>query len=448
MRLIPTKKQALLTWLIGYGLLAANAYAEALKAEEEEQWSIHAQATYFNQQKNNFSALYRGSNSLLNKSEGGGKNSYSFSATAFLGARLWEGGEAYYNGEMFQGVPFSSQLVGLGGFQNGELQKGAFTSPVFYNARAFLRQTFGLGGEKEFLEGEANQLASRVDKNRLVFSFGKFNTLDFFDDNTYSHDPRTQFQNFAIFSMGAYGYAADTKGFTYGAVMEWYQGDWVTRIARLALPSIPNTSLLDHSLSHNYGDQIEVTHTHQLNQQPGAIRVLYYEQRAFMGTYQDALTQNSSSPDLTAVRKDGTKSWGYGLNIEQAINSDVGVFARWSQNPGKTETQTLDISRSLSGGVSIKGASWSRPNDIVGVGYAINGISANQISYLKNGGMTAFIGDGNLNYKTEQIFETYYSAQIYKDLSLTLDYQRIANPAYNSARGPIHIIGLRAHIEM
>ena len=230
--------------------------------------------------------------------------------------------------------------------------------------------------------------------------------------------------------------------------MEWYQGDWVTRMARLALPSIPNTSLLDHSLSHNYGDQIEVSHSHQLNQQPGAIRVLYYEQRAFMGRYQDALDQNSSSPDLTTIRKDGTKSWGYGLNIEQAINSDIGVFARWSQNPGKTETQTLDISRSLSGGVSIKGTSWSRPKDIVGVGYAINGISASQINYLKNGGMTAFIGDGSLNYKTEQIFETYYSGQIYKDLSLTLDYQRIANPAYNSARGPIHIFSLRAHIEM
>ena len=450
MRIKPTNSLSLFALFICSGALINQAYAQATADETPETWSVHAQATYINQQKNNFSTLYHGENSLLNKSEGSGKNSYSFSATAFLGTRLWDGAEAYYNAEMFQGVPFGSQLVGLGGFQNGELQKGAFTSPVYYNARAFVRQTFGLGGDQEFLASEANQLAGHVDKNRLVFSFGKFNTLDFFDDNTYSHDPRTQFQNFAIFSMGAYGYAADTKGFTYGAVMEWYQGDWIARIARLALPSIPNTSSLDHSLSKHYGDQIEVTRAYQWNDQPGAIRALYYEQHAFMGGYQDALNAMTPNtiPDITAVRQNGTKSWGYGLNWEQALNSDVGLFARWSQNPGKTETQTLDISRSLSGGLSIKGSTWSRPDDIVGIGFAVNGISAAEINYLKQGGYTAFIGDGQLSYKNEQVFEAYYNSKIYKELYLTVDYQRIANPAYNSSRGPIHILGLRAHIEM
>ena len=98
--------------------------------------------------------------------------------------------------------------------------------------------------------------------------------------------------------------------------------------------------------------------------------------------------------------------------------------------------------------MSIKGSSWSRPKDTVGIGYAVNGISSSQISYLQQGGMAAFIGDGALNYKKEQILETFYSAKVYKELFISADYQRIANPAYNSARGPVNFFGLRAHIEM
>jgi hypothetical protein len=418
---------------------------------ETEQWSIHGQATYIAQQKNNFNSPYYGQNSLLNKSEGVGGKSYSLSATAFIGTRLWEGAEVYWNGEMFEGTPFGGQLTGLGGFYNGELQKGAFAPPIYYTARAFLRQTFGLGGGKEHIESEANQLAGNLDKNRIVVTYGKFATLDFFDDNTYSHDGRTQFQNFSIFSMGAYGYAADTKGYTYGAVIEWYQDDYILKFARLAMPTVPNTAQLDYSLTKDYTNQVELTRSHELWGQPGAVRGLFYQQRAFMGTYQNANTlaqQTGTTPDVINVRQNATNSWGYGLNLEQAINDDVGVFGRWSWNPGTTETQTLDISKSISGGVSIKGSNWKRPDDTLGIGYAVNGISSSQISYLQQGGMTAFIGDGALSNRNEQVFETYYSAKVYKDLYLSFDYQRIANPAYNSARGPLNIFGIRAHIEM
>jgi len=438
-------------------LLAAAPVSDTPIAEEmdndgeTEQWSIHGQATYIAQQKNNFNSPYYGQNSLLNKSEGNGSKSYSVSATAFLGARLWEGAEAYYNPEMFEGTPFTGQLVGLGGFQNGELQKGSFAPPVYYTARAFLRQTFGLGGGKEYIEGSPNQLAGNIDKNRIVLTYGKFATLDFFDQNTYSHDPRTQFQNFSIFLMGAYGYAADAKGFTYGVVAEWYQENWILKAARLAMPTSPNTLQLDYSLAKDYTNQIELTRSHEAWGQPGAIRALVYQQYAYMANYQNALNlaqATGTTPDIYSVRQPGQTSWGYGFNLEQAVNNDVGLFARWSWNPGKTETQTLDISRSLSGGISIKGSSWSRPSDTVGLGYAVNAIASPESSYLQQGGMTMFIGDGALSYKTEQVFETYYSAKIYKQLYVSADYQRIANPAYNSARGPVNFFGLRAHIEM
>jgi high affinity Mn2+ porin len=413
-----------------------------------ETWTMHGQATYVVQQKNNFASPTSGRNSLLNKAEGGGTASYTLSMTAFLGARLWEGAEVYYNPELFQGTPFNGELVGLGGFQNGELQKGAFTKPVHYTARAFVRQTFNLGDAQQTVHSGANQLAGHVDENRLVFSFGKLATLDFFDFNTYSHDTRTQFQNFSLFSMGAYSYAADTKGFTYGGVMEWYHKDWIVKAARLALPTVPNTQTLDFTLKKDFTDQIEVTHQHELWSQPGAVRALYYQQFAFMGNYSNALAQAQPTPDISSVRQAAQRAWGYGLNMEQAIGHEIGIFARWSWNPGRTETQTVDISQSLSGGVTLKGVNGSRPHDSVGFGFAMNGLAASQISYLQKGGLSPFIGDGSLNYKNEKIWECYYSAKVYQDLHLTLDYQRIANPAYNASRGPVHFLGLRAHIEI
>ena len=419
--------------------------------QEVEKFSVHAQMTYINQMHNSFNSRYNGENSLLSRSEGSTGRSYSLSGTLFLGARLFEDTEVYYNPEMFSGSPFSGALVGLGGFQNGELQKGAYAPPIYFTGRTFVRQTFQFGGEREYLESDANQLARYIDSNRLVISVGKFNTLDFFDANTYSHDPRTQFQNFAIFSMGAYNYAADPKGFTVGVVAEWFKDDWTLRAARLALPKAPNTPDLDYSLSEHYGDQIELTRAYNLFDQPGAIRLLYFSANALMSRYQNAVQlgiQTNSTPDITKTRSPDQKLWGYGLNFEQAITKDVGVFGRWSWYTGQTETQTLDISQSLSGGVSINGTSWRRPEDTLGIGYAISGISASEIDYLQRGGMTAFIGDGALQYKREQVFEAYYSLKAYKGVFFTADFQRIQNPAYNNARGPINIFGLRAHIEL
>lgn len=439
--------------IIGLYILLQSICPNLVNAQEpvEEQWSIHGQLTGIVQQKTNFYSPYADQNSLLNHSQGNGAKSYTSSATLFLGTRLWKGAEIYYNPEMFGGVPFDGQLSGLGGFYNGELQKGAYSPPIYFNGRSFIRQTVGLGGESEYLESAANQLAGTVDKNRLVFSYGKFSSLDFFDQNSYSHDGRTQFMNFSIFSMGAFGYAADTKGFTYGGVVEWYQNNWIARAARLALPNVPNLPALDYGLTQNYANQFELTREHEIMAQPGAIRVLYYQQQAFMGSFRSASIlgqQTRTTPELINVRQAGQNTWGYGINFEQALRDDIGIFGRWSWNPGTTETQTLDISSSLSGGISIKGNRWSRPNDTLGIGFAMNGISAEQIGYLQQRGMTAFIGDGDLSYQKEQIFETYYSAKVFKELYISADYQRIQNPAYNAARGPIHIFGLRAHIEM
>ncbi len=415
-----------------------------------ERWNLHGQVTYIAQWKNNFASPYRGAKSLRNRTEGDIAKTYTLTATAFAGVRLWQGAEVYYNPEMFEGIPFSD-LSGLGSFTNGELQKGTAIPPIYYTARAFFRQTFGLGGGQQYREGQANQLAGGVDANRVVISYGAFSALDFFDQNAYSHDGRTQFMNWAIISGGAYDYAANSRGLSFGLVGEYYTADWVLRAGRLALPYSPNTLPLNHSLRQDYGDQIELTHSHTLLDQPGKLRALVFRNTGVMANYQEAVAlgnQGNTVPNIFSVRHPGQRKRGYLLNAEQAITGDIGAFARWSWNSGQAESISYDIGRSLSGGVIVNGNRWSRPRDSFGVAFAVNGLSAAEIAYLQRGGVTMMIGDGALSYRPEQIMETFYALSVYRGFQFSADYQRIANPGYNAARGPVNFFGIRVHMEM
>ena len=74
-------------------------------------------------------------------------------------------------------------------------------------------------------------------------------------------------------------------------------------------------------------------------------------------------------------------------------------------------------------------------------------LSVDRRRFLEAGGVSFFIGDGALRYKPETILEVFYSAQLVKGAWVTLDYQRIQNPAYNAARGPINVFAVRLHAE-
>lgn len=413
-------------------------------------YSLHGQATYVLQYKNQFNSPYSGEKSLLSAGDVG--KSYTVTITPFLGVRLWKGAEAFYNPEAAQGVPFS-QLSGLGGFTNGEMQRGNLVPMQFYNARAFIRQTIGLGGGLEHIEDAPNQIKGNVDKRRLTLTYGLFSALDYFDSNSYSHDAKTQFLNWSIMAAGAYDFAANARGYTYGVVGEYFDDGWTVRLARLAMPKTPNGTSLDYQLTKQYGDQIEVEHEHQFFGQGGALRVLFFQNRGIMATFNDAITQADQTglnpPNILTARNGYQTKWGYVLNAEQAVFDDIGLFARWSWNNGQSETQAFtDISRSLSAGTAIKGNSWGRADDTYGLAFALNGISASQINYLNRGGNTMFIGDGRIAYQGERILETYYSLNVCKGAYLSADYQYIRNPAYNSDRGPVSFFGLRAHIEL
>lgn len=410
-----------------------------------EGWNARFQATYIRQAKPAFSAAYSGANSLLPDAE----KSYSFTSTAYLGLRLARDTELYFNPELVQGVPMSG-LVGLGGLSNSELQKTAGPTPTLYRARLFVRQTWGLGGERESVAPDQNQLGGTRDKNRVVLSAGNLAVTDIFDVNSYAHDARTQFMNWAFLTHGAYDYAADARGYSRGAALEYYAGDWVLRAGRFMLPREPNGLPLDPDLSRHYGDQVELEKRYLLSGQPGKARLLLFRNRAVMGSFADALAHAAGGvPDTATVRQLRDKR-GWGVSVEQSLGDTAGVFARMGRSDGASEVYAFaEIDRSLSLGVSVKGARWGRELDTFGLAYARNGLSGPHRDYLAAGGIGFFVGDGRLNYRPEVIVEGYYSfgLDVLQRSALSVGAQYIRNPAYNADRGPVRVYSVRLHTE-
>jgi high affinity Mn2+ porin len=416
------------------------------QASESEEWNAKFQATYVWQGKRPLSAIYSGPNSLSTDKE----KSYSFTATAALGFRPWTGGELYVNPEASQGVPLSG-LTGLGGFTNGEIARTSGPVLKVYRARLFLRQTWGMGGEQEAVESDANQLAGKVDKRRWVLTAGNLSVVDIFDDNAYSHDPRTQFLNWSLMTHGAYDYAADARGYSSGIALEWYHDAWAVRAGRFVQPKQPNQLQLDSRIFQHYGDQLEIEHAHTIGSQPGKLRFLAFRNRAKMSRFQDALdlaARTGGTPDINNVRTGEQIKHGFGLNLEQALSADIGLFARSSWADGGTEAYAFtEIDRSVSGGALVKGSAWGRGRDSAGVALARNGLSDVHRDYLGAGGLGFFIGDGRLNYRAEAILEAFYNFNVSKGTWVSLDWQHIRNPAYNADRGPARVASVRLHAE-
>lgn len=414
---------------------------------ESDRWEIHGQTTYIQQGYPRFSAPYTGANSLPPWPQ----TRETWSVSAFLGLRLWDGGELYYNPELLQGFGLSS-TVGAAGFPNGEAQKSDFLYPHYNTSRLFLRQTFGFGGEQETVESDYGQMAGKRDVSRLTLQIGKFAVHDLFDNNSYAQDPRVDFMNWSIWAAGAFDYTADKVGLTYGAVAELNQKAWALRAGYFLVGDKSDSNDFDMQLFKRGGYVAELETRYSLFSQPGKLRLTGWVNSYFAGKYRDALNlTNATDTDINAaivkVRQDATK-YGYVVNLEQAINDDVGVFGRWSWNNGKSEiTAFTDIDASLSAGASIKGKSWGRPDDKIGIAGAINSISQDHRDFLAAGGLGILVGDGRLNYSNEQILETYYAFMPVKDLTLTFDYQYIKNPGYNADRGPVHVFSGRLHAE-
>ncbi len=415
--------------------------------------NIHGQTTYINQRYNNFTSSYSGMNSMSAQKS----MAYTWSGTLFFGARLAPNTDIYFNPEVISGVPFSD-LTGLGGFSNGEANKSAGLNAKFYSARAFLRQTINQEGDKVVLENEANQITQTVSSNRVVVTAGQFSTLDIFDDSRYAKDPRIQFMNWGNMTYLAYDYAADARGYSTGLAGEWYLSNWVMRASRMLAPKSPNGRDLNWQIFNTYGDQIEVERQHNIAGLPGKVSVLAYRNRMILARFQDAtnyvVANNAQGTQaINNVRTNYQYKTGVGINGEQALTKDLGIYGRAFTSDGHTETMSFtEADNSISVGMGLNGTSWSRPKDTIGISMMQNGLSSYRKNYLQSGGVSYFIGDyagpgQAISYRPERIGEVYYNATVIKNVLAGLNFQHINNPAYNAARGPVNILSFRIHAE-
>ncbi len=418
--------------------------AAASTSEVPEQWALHGQLTNVTQGHRKFSSPYSGANSL----DADGRTEETTDLTLYAGMRLWRGAELWLNPEIDQGFGLSG-TVGMAGFPSGEAYKIGANAPYLRIPRAFVRQVFALGGGTDDLDPAANQLGGPRPTNNVTITLGKFSVVDIFDTNTYAHDPRADFMNWSIIDAGSMDYAADAWGFTYGGALEWTQGGWTLRGGLFQLSKIPNGKITAVDFS-QYSVMAEVERRNQWYGHPGKIKVTGFFNRGRMGSYRDALQlarDSGTVPDTTLVRKDDSNS-GLALNLEQELTRNLGLFARASFNNGSKEAyEFTEINQSLSAGLSLKGRQWGRPDDIVGMALAINGLSAAARDYFSASGIGILIGDGALRYGPEKIVETYYSMRIAPQLQAGFNYQHVNNPAHNRDRGPVSIFGARLHAE-
>ena len=427
-----------------FGDIPWNPPAKPLLPESDV-WNVHVQTTFLPQGYPAIRSPYAGPDSL----PGGGQLQSTWTTSAFLGVKLWEGGEFYFDPELAQGFGLNGTL-GVAGFPNGEAQKAGAAFPKIRAQRYYFKQTFGLGGGQEDVDDAPNQLAGKRDIDRITVIAGRFAVGDFFDNNAYAHDPRADFMNWAMWASAAYDFPADLPGFTRGAVVELNRKDWAVRAGLFEEPTAPNSDVLT---AKGLGGVVEFEGRYNIFEQPGKIRLGAFDNQGHTGNYNQAIAIENADPALdinvvmAGIRHDNQK-YGFYANLEQQLVKDVGLFARASWNDGSNEILSFtDIDRSVSGGLSVKGSFWGRPDDTVGIGGAVNGLSDAHRAFLAAGGLGLLIGDGRLNYSPERIFETYYAYNVRKGVTLTADYQLITNPAYNADRGPVSVFSGRLHSE-
>jgi len=418
---------------------------------QESFWNrfwISLQGNFIRQQQPAFDAKYSGPNSFSPEAS----HATSRIETLYTGFQISKQLEILLDIESAGGAGLSSAL-GIAGFTNVDVVRNPTLGETPYVGRVMLHYTIPLG--KEMTEATRNplSLASEVPARRLELRLGKMSTVDFFDLNSVGSDSHLQFMNWAVVNNGAYDYAADTRGYTYGLVAEYYDKAWAARFGELLMPTVANGIQLDWNLARARGENFEVEfHPSLLAKRASVVRGLAFVNHANMGNYRQAingyLAGKETVPVVEDYRKQGRVKYGFGLNMEQELSPSWRAFGRLGWNDGATESFAYtEIDRTAEIGSDFRGKKWHRPEDKVGAAFVANGLSHDHEEYLALGGLGFILGDGALKYGMEKIFETYYTAQVWHGISLAVDYQHVTNPGYNRDRGPADVIGFRLHVE-
>jgi hypothetical protein len=409
---------------------------------------VSFQANFIRQQNGAFDAKYSGGNSFGPDKE----HATSRVETLYTGFRIFERLEILADVESAGGAGLSNAL-GIAGFTNVDVVRNPTLGEAPYVSRVMLHYTIPIGEAMTEATRNPLSLASMVPERRLELRVGKMSTVDFFDLNSAGSDSHLQFMNWATVNNGAFDYAADTRGYTYGLVAEYYDKTWAARFGEMLMPTVANGITLDWDIARARGENFEFEfHPVVLPKRATIVRALGFVNHANMGNYREAingyLSGKDAVPDITEYRKQGTVKYGFGLNAEQELTSLWRIFGRLGWNDGANESYAYtEIDRTAQIGTDVRGKLWHRSQDKAGATFVANGISGDHRRYLALGGYGFILGDGRLNYGLEKIFEIYYTAHVWRGISVAIDDQYITNPGYNRDRGPANVLSFRIHVE-
>jgi high affinity Mn2+ porin len=415
-------------------------------------WWISGQANIIFQGRPAFHSSYQGANSFRNSAE------YKTSMVGTLYTALRPTNSIRFNTDFIFDLESAggrglSEALGLAGFTNLDVVRNPNLGSTPYPARYEVHQTIGLSQATTEQQPSFFALATRVPVRRIELRIGKLTLPDFFDINSVGSDSHLQFMNWTIDNNGAWDYAADTRGYSTGGLAEYDDKVWSIRYGIFAMPTVANGIDLDWAFSRAHGQngEFELRKGWVANQK-GVSRLLFFANRAHMGTYREAnnafLEGIDKTPSIVRHEHFGALKYGFGYNTEQPLTANLRLFGRFGWNEGQHESFAYtEVDQTISGGADYAGTRWGRPVDKVAIAIVSNGIKSDHQEYLKLGGLGFLLGDGNLNYGRETIVESYYNWHAWRGLFYALDVQHIQNPGYNRDRGPAWVCSVRAHVD-
>ncbi len=439
---------------------AAEATDEQPPAKEPETTLFHhpdttrylilGQANIIFQAHAPFHSPYQGKNSFLSR----GEYKTSLLGTLYLGYQVNPNPrfatDAILDVESSGGRGLSEAL-GIAGFTNLDVVRNPSLGSVPYLARYELHQVIGLTAKLEDAERTSDSLATKVPTRRLDLHIGRMGLPDFLDLNEVGTDSHLQFLNWTADNNGAWDYAANTRGYTDAAVIEYVSGSNTARYALAAMPTVANGIDLQYNFHLANAQNVELEHRDSIAGHKGAIRLLGYVNKANMGVYrtQNALALHTgTTPDITAHPLQRTFKYGVGLNAEHELTPNLRAYGRFGWNEGQHESYAYtEVDQTIATGADYNFKQLKRPNDKLGLTFVTNAIKRDHQFYLAHGGLGFLLGDGKLNYAREDILEAYYNAYVSHGTYFALDAQYVTHPGYNQDRGPVLVESVRMHVD-
>ena len=190
-----------------------------------------------------------------------------------------------------------------------------------------------------------------------------------------------------------------------------------------------------------------------------------------MGSYADAIAASEATglaPDITASRQNGRTKYGFGINEYQELGPLFRAFGRIGWNDGKNESFAYtEVDNTFEIGGDVRGTALAPPRRSRRPGVRqqrhlqrarrVPAAGRLRIHPRRRSGLHDQRAStparlptrpaATLSYARETIVEQYYNFHIWGGAFAAEDVQFVANPGYNSARGPVWVLSLRGHLE-